>query len=650
MRMKRTTSVIASHVAPLSLACLVLAGQVRAEETLQPSQGRYVGHAWRIDENHLIWWDDKPYVRYGFTGNGDVDRFIQLGFNQFNIGPSEQLWAASDDPAKRRQAVQQVDEFTGRLVARGATYYANLNILWPTSDKIAPADRVVCVVKRVWTVTPPADGSPLEVSFAGEGRWPVDKARSRVYLFDMTEGRSSDISSKLKEIRITREVGRESAAERGAANRYTLVLEPPDLPPSHDLRITFVGTFDREYVPGVYPSALPALWKPGVQSYFRESLRSLRAAYAKEGLRGMSFGDEIDTYKTSLLGSVLYVDFNNDAVALGAYRDWLKERFKTVAEFNASLGTKSRSFDEVTWRLCIYPFIERDGRREQERPQTFGLFDSFEQLERLDNLQEQFRVWFYGHWLAEYGRMAKEIVGNVPVFVTSAGMEGPAKDYLQIHKCAMLDGLDGLSRNHYAWVGRTGDGRPATFIPGSQRRFPLETVTEMLDSVQSQSGRTKAYWANEFGRPQRGEGGFVDDFGLGHQFSFPSKDDLRDFLSVLIANGYKGFNMFKMNPTVEAAQQEVQWMAELREEMIRKTIDTTIYEKPVTITQEQAVAAARNHPSLKAALDRHPDAQTSASFHEGYSVWIVTFTDRGKEIGFASVSPDGRILESQARD
>ncbi|OHB66968.1 MAG: hypothetical protein A2Y76_08390 [Planctomycetes bacterium RBG_13_60_9] len=48
--------------------------------------------------------------------------------------------------------------------------------------------------------------------------------------------------------------------------------------------------------------------------------------------------------------------------------------------------------------------------------------------------------------------MAKEVIGTVPVFVTSTGIDGPAKDYLQIHKDAVLEGIDGLSRNHYAWV------------------------------------------------------------------------------------------------------------------------------------------------------------------------------------------------------
>ena len=270
----------------LGLICLTLAGYVRAERRARSSQGRYMSHTWRIDENHLIWWDDKPYVRYGFTGNGNVDRLIRLGFSQFNVGPSERLWAASDDPVKRKEAVQQVDEFTERLVARGATYYANLNILWPTSDRISPEDKVTCIVKRVWDLELRHRDRPLEVSFVSEARLQLDRAGSRVYLFDMTSGQYSDISSKLKDIRTAREVSREPSGERSAATRHTLVLEPMDLPTSGDLRITFVGTMERENVPGVYPSALPALWKPGIQRYFRDCLTSLKAAYGKEGLRG----------------------------------------------------------------------------------------------------------------------------------------------------------------------------------------------------------------------------------------------------------------------------------------------------------------------------------------------------------------------------
>ncbi len=93
--------------AVLSLICLISIGYGQAQEKVQPSQGRYMNHTWRIDENHLIWWDDKPYVRYGFTGNGNVDQPIRLGFDLFHVRPSEQLWAAADDPAQRQEAIRQ---------------------------------------------------------------------------------------------------------------------------------------------------------------------------------------------------------------------------------------------------------------------------------------------------------------------------------------------------------------------------------------------------------------------------------------------------------------------------------------------------------------------------------------------------------------
>lgn len=81
-----------------------------------------------------------------------------------------------------------MNELTERLVAQGASYYANLNILWPTTDKIAPENAVTCVVKRVWEIAPTDRDDPLEVSFASEARLRVIRAKCRVYWFDMTDG------------------------------------------------------------------------------------------------------------------------------------------------------------------------------------------------------------------------------------------------------------------------------------------------------------------------------------------------------------------------------------------------------------------------------------------------------------------------------
>jgi len=644
------------HAGLVVLVLLSIIGHGRTTKAAQrprPTQDRYMNHAWRIDENHLIWWDDRPYVRYGFTGNGAVDGFLKLGFDQFSVCPSEELWVFSNDPSQRRQAVRELDRFTETLVKNGATYYAGLNVLWPWADtgKIAPKNRVACIVKHVWDLTESdRNDGQIELSFRTDSQIDLDPGKSRVLLFDMTRGTYADISRKLKTITTNRERIHESPSESYTAIRHTITLEQVALPRSHNVRVTLIASVQRETVPRVYPSSLPALWNPGIRRYYQEGLRRFRQAYAKEGLRGMLFGDEINTYPGSALESGIHVDFSHDAIATQAYRDWLKRRFKTIAGFNEFLGAEFREFKHVRWHICAYPFPERDEESpESERRFTFGLFDSFEQLDRIYQLQEEFRVWFYGYWLAEYGRMARETIGEVPVFVTSAGIPGTARNYLQIHKHAMLEGLDGLVRNHYAWVERSAGGRPATFVPESRTRFPLETVTDLLEEVQERSGRTKAYWANEFGRPRGGED-FVDDFGLGNQFSFPSKDELRAFLTVLVNNGYKGFNMFKMNPNVEAARQEVLWMAELKNEMVQKVVETTTFERPTVISRKQAVSLARAHPNLKSVLKRHPAARASAGFNDNFGVWIIEFIDDDEEIGFASVSPEGRVLEVDAKD
>jgi len=632
----------------------------RANETdgtVRPTKGEYLGHEWRIDPNHLIWWDGKPYVRYGFTGNGEIGHFIKLGFDQFNAYPSEELWVFSKDPTKNAQAIREIEEFTDELVKRGATYFAGLNLLWPWqgSEKIAPDDMVHCALRKVWDVTEFAGTTkPLEFSFVTDRPLRLNRQAAKILLFDMTGRRHEDITPALKSIRTTRQRVTESPGEAYTATRHCLVLGRLRLPVSEDLRLTLLSKTSVEMVPGVYPSSFPALWKPGIIRHYREGLRSSRRAYAKEGLRGMMFGDEINTDKISLLHSEIYIDFRDDEIALESYRLWLRKKFETLSQLNEYLNSDFQDFGQVKWQVPLYPFLEKDCDDREFPPgnasDAFGLPDSREQIEKFDQLQDQFRVWFYGHWLARYANMAKDIIGNVPVFITSAGIGGSAEFYLQIHKNAMAEGMDGLIRNHYAWVKRTSGGRLDTFVPGSQERFPLETVTELLDSVQKQSGMAKAYFANEFGRPRTGGDDFVDDFGLGYQFSFRSKQELRDFLTVLIENGYKGFNMFKMNPSVEAARQEVKWFSELKEEMVKKTVGTTAYRKEARITAEKAISIAREHPRIEKILRKHRQARASVTFSKRYNVWIVEFVEDDREVGFATVSNEGRVLEVAGND
>jgi hypothetical protein len=634
------------------IVILMRTDAISAEQNPEATYGVFMGHKWHIDKNHLIWWNDKPYVRYGFTGNGLMDRFIKLGFNQFNVCPSEELWVFSKSRTDNMEAIKQVDEYADELVKREATYYVGLNPLWPWkgSGKIAKEDMVESLFKMTWNATEfSGKKHALRLSTTTERESQFNKSKIRAYLFDMEAGKCEEISATFKNIITLSEEIRESPTEMTEATKHTFEFDKMQLPISRDLRVTIVLPFHTEMVPQVYPSSFPALWKPAIARYYRKGLISFRKAFAKEGLRGMMFGDEINSYRVTLSKSEVHVDFNDDEIALQSYRDWLKKNYGKISKLNAYLGTKYDSFGQVSWHICIYPFLEEELEDEdtwEEITNTFGFFASASQMKKIDNLQEDFRVWFYGHWLAEYGKMAKEIIGNVPVFMTSAGIGGDADNYLQIHKQAMLEGLDGLVRNHYAYVKKSQAGRFDTFEVWSDRRFPLETVTSLLDSVQEEAGKTKTYMANEFGCPKKGG---HDDFGLGYQFSFQSKDDLRNFLHVLIENGYKGFNMFKMNPNVEAAQKEVKWFSELKEELVKDTITRTNYRKEIRITAKEAIKVALQVPKLKSLIKRYPNIRPSAAFNVRYGVWIVEFVSDNREVGFASISNDGRVLEVETK-
>jgi len=647
---------VGNVLAMLVLMVITNGSILRAEPdiTMQPTRGKYMGQSWHIDANHLLWWQGKPYVRYGFTGNGDVDRFMEKGFIQFNAYPSEELWVFSKDPAKNQQAIREVDVLTDLLQEKGATYYAGLNLLWPWrgSGKIAGEDMVNCVFRKVWDVTEFSKREEaIELEFTSDVPLEVNRQDVQVYLFDFAAGQYKDISQKLKDISTANKTIEESRRERYRTTAHRLTFERMRLPDSGELRTTMLVRITSPTVPGVYPSSFPALWKPAIKEYYGNGLQQFRAAYRKPGLRGMMFGDEINTHHVSLTQTGLHIDFRRDAIALSAYRRWLRRRFGTIAELNDALAARYESFGDVPWHVCIYPFLEDDmeGRSNGLSRATFGLYKSAEQFEMINRLQEEFRVWFYGHWLALYAKMAKEAIGDVPVFITSAGITGDAEGYLQIHKHAMLEGMEGLVRNHYAWVGRDAQGLLSTFAAGSKMRFPLETVTTLLDSIQRECGSAKTYFANEFGHPQRGGDDFVEDFGLGSAFSFPSKEELRNFLLVLIENGYKGFNMFKMNPNVPAARKEVEWFSQLKPEIVKKIIETTEYREVIRITADEAISIARKHPKLSRWLAEHPEVKATAAFNEHYSVWIIEFIEDDREIGFASVSMDGQVLESETR-
>ena len=487
-----------------------------------------------------------------------------------------------DDPERLREIVEEVDKYTDELERAGATYYAILNTLWPWryGNRIKrDEDKVNAFLRTVVSLTERAGyEGPVEVKIAvplhPAERNKVKVVRRQALLFDLEMGRMWDVTEHLRSM--------EPLPSPEELMGYLVRFDRLKLPRSADLRLVLGLWVLLDEVPNLGPSSIPALWKPGIIEHYRNSLKAFRKAYAKDGLRGMMFADEINTGRVSLLTAEGYLDATSDPIPLKAYREWLKHRFKSIDELNELMGTDYPSFEEVEWLLPLHPFTDEDVelRGEEEldelcrrlgRSPLFP-FKSLRQLEAAGDLQDEFRVWFYGEWLARYARMAKEIIGDVPVFICSAGIGGDAHEYLRIHRWALIGGVDGLIRNCYGHPRKVGGGYEI-YQPGGER-FPLETLVRWMEEVQRESGRTKHLFANEIGHPNQIGDEFSDDFGLGNAFSFPSKEAMRSFMLAMISYGYKGLNLFAMRPLHPARRREVRWMMELRDEIVERIVRT----------------------------------------------------------------------------
>jgi hypothetical protein len=633
-----------------------------AKDDLPCSSGEYLGHKWHIDRNHLMWWDGKPYVRFGFTGNGDPEQMRQLGFDQFHLMPAEQ-WAISGP----NEAIPRgMDETTDRLEKMGATYYGGLNAFWPWryGNLIGDADKATVFVRDVIDVSNMAGRrQPLDVTVrmpiptAEQGK--VKVLRTEAVLFDMQEGTRRELSTKIERVdrAPARSVGRRAQPgppnddASGGVRLYRVRLGAVAFPQSQPLRLVVGMELLCDEVPQV--NGLPPLWKPGIRQYYRRSLNAFRRSYAKPGLRGMLFGDEINAFPVSLLTSRAYWDIRRDALALSSYRQWLARRLSSIDRLNGLLGTRYGSFDEVEWVVPLHPFTPELLRRHDsdaaasEDPwsrltSTFGLFDTVGQFRTVGDLQDEFRMWFYGHWLAEYAREAKEVIGNVPVFVCSASIPGEADRYLAVHRWALRGGVDGLTRNHYGGY------------LGGEERAALASVSRWIGRVQAEAGRTKHLWANEIGYVHvrdaetdaaTGDGDAAESFGI--QWAFPTKQRLRETLLLLSNNGYRGFHRFLMNPSAPAARREVAWMAQLRREIVDRTVAAKAMPLKVAgqITAAQAIAAARASGRVRELLRGAQKVHATAEFSHRWNVWLVRFFSRDRGLGLASVSREGTVLE-----
>ena len=321
---------------------------------LRTSSGEYQGRKWHIDENHLMWWAAKPYVRFGFTGNGDLAQMLKAGFDQFTLMPSEQWPITGPDP----EIVRSVNEMSDQLEKAGATYYGTLNAFWPWryGNLIAESDKAAVFIRDVRDVT---ERSAQHLALDLQVHLPIgpverDKVKpeqTHAVLFDMEHGKRYDVSDKVESVvPITIPESGSEARDRGEDEGQGEKV----FPESTSVRLVIAMEVRLAGLPGVH--GLPALWKPGIREFYQHSIEAFRSAYAKPGLRGLLFGDEINTFPLSLLAARTYLDIRRDEVALKAYHDWLAQRFGDIKELNRQFGTHHASFDQVQWQVPLHPF------------------------------------------------------------------------------------------------------------------------------------------------------------------------------------------------------------------------------------------------------------------------------------------------------
>ena len=517
------------------------------------------------------------------------------------------------------------------------------------------SDKAAVFVRDVRDVT---DHAGRQTDLDLEVRLPIPKVeqdrvkaeRVHAVLFDLDHETRQDLSGQVESVTPAEpgpEVGRERDDERQDGKAFRVRFERIHFPESGSLRLVLAMEVGLAEVPGAH--GLPPLWKPGIRRFYRRSLEAFRPAYAKPGLRGLQFGDEINTFPLSLLTARIYLDLRRDAEALQAYREWLARRFGSIEQLNRHLGSSHASFDRVDWLVPLHPFASGLARTDEaaEREESWaaaksacGLANTVEQLRAISRLQQEFCEWFYGHWLAEYAKLAKEVIGPVPVFVCSAAISGDADQYLAMHRWALREGVDGLIRNHYGHA-------------GEEERHTLASLARWMVKVQQESGCTKHLWANEVGYVRPGitdddaaaaELGAGDSFGS--QWAFPSRESLREMLVLLNHFGYRGFNRFLMNPSAPRAAREVEWMVELRPEMVALAVKTKGPPPAATLlTREQAIATARRDRRVQQLVRGVESVRTVAEFSDRWSVWLVHFFAGDRQIASASVSNDGKVLE-----
>lgn len=101
----------AGALALVSLTAIGRSVPAAPERNLPHSAGSYQGHEWFVDENHLLWWDGRPYVPFGGFGIQPGNEFglethnLWIDFDPFISKPGYTRKEHQRDIARRLQAI-----------------------------------------------------------------------------------------------------------------------------------------------------------------------------------------------------------------------------------------------------------------------------------------------------------------------------------------------------------------------------------------------------------------------------------------------------------------------------------------------------------------------------------------------------------------
>ena len=253
-------------------------GSENSIPALVRSSGEYMGHKWHIDESHVMGWDNEPYVRFGFTGNGDLTQMRKAGFDKFTLTPDEEWPISGPDP----RIVERVNKTSDQMEEAGATYYGTLNAFWPWryGKLIAESDKALVFVRDVRDVT---EHSGRRLAMDLQVHLPINKAeqdrakpdRVHAVLFDLEHWSRYDLSDQVEDVTAIAagpgsEVRRETDDERRGGRAFRVRFKSVHFPESTSLRLVVAMEIRLAELPGV--NGLPPLWKPGIREFHFVSL------------------------------------------------------------------------------------------------------------------------------------------------------------------------------------------------------------------------------------------------------------------------------------------------------------------------------------------------------------------------------------------